>query len=109
LLITRLYGGRTKLDALSSGARIAGAWPSALIARIWIGVMLESACLPSVIAAEIEISRSAGSTKSVPSAHITDPTALPPSVEARCDSLALRPTGTMATSGASGSASSSSR
>ena len=47
-------------------------------------------------------SRSAGSCRSVPSCTITAPTALPPSAEATCDCLALRPTGTIATSGASG-------
>ena len=65
--------------------------------------------MPSFIEAWIDLSRSAGSLRSVASWHITAPTALPPSAEATCDCLALRPTGTIATSGASGSASSSSR
>ncbi len=40
---------------------------------------------------------------------MTAPTALPPSEEATCDSLAFSPTGTIDTSVVSGSASSSSR
>ena len=45
----RLYGGRTMPCIRSSGVRIAGAWPSALIARICVGVIDDSACLPSII------------------------------------------------------------
>ena len=54
-------------------------------------------------------SRFAGSWRSVASWAITAPTALPPSAEAICDCLALSPTGTIATSGAGGRASSLSR
>ncbi len=54
-------------------------------------------------------SRSAGSAWSVPSLTITAPTALPPDADALWELLALRPTGTIATSDVSGRAPSSSR
>ncbi len=91
------------------GVRIAGACPSALIARIWVGVIDDNPSLPSFIERWIAESRSAGSARCVPSCTITAPTALPPSAEASCDCLALRPTGTIDTRVVSGSASSSLR
>ena len=54
-------------------------------------------------------SLAAGSARCVPSCTMTEPTALPPSPDANWDSLALRPTGTIEISVASGSASSSER
>ena len=79
------------------------------MARICTGVIDERPSLPSFIDWWTALSRSAGSWRSVPSLTMTAPTALPPSAEAIWDCLALRPTGTIATSGASGSASSSIR
>ncbi len=79
------------------------------MARICIGVIDDNASLPSFIERWIALSRCAGSCLSVASCTITAPTALPPSAEAMWDCLALSPTGTIATSGASGRASSSSR
>ena len=49
LLMIRLYGGRTMPCIRRIGVRIAGAWPSALIARICTGVIDDSASLPSFI------------------------------------------------------------
>ena len=71
--------------------------------------MDDSASLPSFIDRWMLASRSAGSFLSVAICTMIEPTALPPSAEATCDCLALRPTGTIETSGASGRASSSSR
>ena len=105
----RLYGGRTMPCILRIGARMAGAWPIALIAMIWAGVIDDRPSLPSRIDSWIDLSRSAGSCRWLPSRAMTAPTALPPSAEARCDCLALRPTGTIATIVESGSASSSRR
>ena len=70
-----------------------------------MGVIDDSACLPSRIDRWMATSRAAGSARSVASCTITEPTALPPSAEATCDCLALRPTGTIATSPVSGRAS----
>ena len=74
-----------------------------------MGVIDESACLPSRIEAWMVFSRASASGSSVASLTITEPTALPPSAEATCDCLALSPTGTIATMPVSGRASSSSR
>jgi len=105
----RLNGGREIPCSRSIGATIAGARPTALIARIWVGVMLLSARLPSCMERWMEDSRSAGSARSVPSLTITEPSALPPDTDATCDSFAFSPTGTIATSGLSGRAPSSVR
>ena len=109
LLMIRLYGDRMIPCIFSAGPRIAGAWPIALIARICTGVSDLSASLPSFIDFWTAWSRSPGSAWSVPSRAITAPTALPPSADGRWDSLAFSPTGTIATSGVSGSASFSMR
>ena len=93
----------------SIGVTIDGAIPRALIAMICSWLIEPSASLPVLIELWMEASRSAGSCRSVPSLTMTAPMAFPPSPEAESARLAFSPTGTIETSGASGSASCSSR
>ena len=74
---------------------------------ICTGVIDDSARLPSTIDRWTRARRSAGSLVGGELDHHRAD--LPPSADAIWDCLALRPTGTMATSDVSGSASSSSR